>query len=253
MGKVKHMAPIKVLEVGIKKKKGFLYFLDKEGDISSVPMMLGNKKGEPQKIAKVGLRREAGHLYFIDKQGDISAAVMKGNHDEEKMNNEELLRLFHMRTNPDQSLDDLALKFKETPAAIRRKLRKLLGMSYIDYESKYMTHNKILNQAGSKAEAQGEGEVALEDAYWAQKAINAEKTGYIGEKPQQVSKSYSIEAIRKVHSKAYTSWSTKEDDDLKREYLKGVSTKELSEIFQRQESAIYARLRKLLIQETFQG
>ncbi len=71
------MATKKVAKVGIKKEKGFLYFVDKQGDISSAKMARGDKKGgAPKKVAKVGIKRETGFLYFIDKQGDISSAKM---------------------------------------------------------------------------------------------------------------------------------------------------------------------------------
>ena len=36
----------------------------------------GKKGGKPTKVAKVGLKKESGYLYFIDKNGDISRAVM---------------------------------------------------------------------------------------------------------------------------------------------------------------------------------
>jgi len=40
-------------------------------------MARGDKKGgAPKKVAKVGIKRETGYLYFIDKQGDISSAKM---------------------------------------------------------------------------------------------------------------------------------------------------------------------------------
>ena len=40
----------KIAKVGIKKEKGFLYFVDKQGDISSAKMARGDKKGGiPQK------------------------------------------------------------------------------------------------------------------------------------------------------------------------------------------------------------
>ena len=37
----------------------------------------GSKGGRPEKVAKVGVKREDGYLYFIDKQGDVSRAKMK--------------------------------------------------------------------------------------------------------------------------------------------------------------------------------
>ncbi|OGX07782.1 MAG: hypothetical protein A2Y03_03130 [Omnitrophica WOR_2 bacterium GWF2_38_59] len=40
-------------------------------------MARGNKKGgKPKKVAKVGITKESGFLYFIDKAGDISCAKM---------------------------------------------------------------------------------------------------------------------------------------------------------------------------------
>ena len=67
----------KVEKVGVKKEKGYLYFVDKHGDVSCAKMARGNKKGgSPQKVAKVGIKKQKGFLYFIDKQGDISCAQM---------------------------------------------------------------------------------------------------------------------------------------------------------------------------------
>jgi hypothetical protein len=34
-------------------------------------------KGKPQKVAKCGIRREEGFLYFIDKKGNVSKVKMK--------------------------------------------------------------------------------------------------------------------------------------------------------------------------------
>ena len=67
----------KVAKVGLKKQKGYLYFVDKKGDVSCAIMARGNKKGgKPKKVAKVGIKKKDGYLYFIDKQGDISCAKM---------------------------------------------------------------------------------------------------------------------------------------------------------------------------------
>lgn len=68
----------KIEKVGIKREKGYLYYLDKQGDVSCAKMARGSKKGgSPKKVAKCGIKREKGYLYFIDKQGDVSCAVMK--------------------------------------------------------------------------------------------------------------------------------------------------------------------------------
>ncbi len=71
------MAAKKVAKVGVKKEKGFLYFVDKNGDVSCAQMARGNRKGgKAKKVAKVGIKKEKGFLYFIDKNGDISCAQM---------------------------------------------------------------------------------------------------------------------------------------------------------------------------------
>jgi hypothetical protein len=67
----------KVAKVGVKKEDGYLYFVDKDGDVARVKMARGGKKGgKPQKVAKVGVKKQDGYLYFIDKNGDISRAKM---------------------------------------------------------------------------------------------------------------------------------------------------------------------------------
>lgn len=67
----------KVAKVGVKKAKGYLYFVDKRGDVSRAKMARGKKKGGSQeKVAKVGVKKKKGYLYFIDKKGDISCAKM---------------------------------------------------------------------------------------------------------------------------------------------------------------------------------
>lgn len=67
----------KIAKAGIKREKGYLYYLDKQGDISRAKMARGGKKGgAPQKVKKLGVKRQEGFLYFIDKQGDVSRAKM---------------------------------------------------------------------------------------------------------------------------------------------------------------------------------
>ena len=67
----------KVAKVGVKKAKGYLYFVDKKGDVSCAKMARGSKKGgSVKKVAKVGVKKQSGYLYFIDKHGDISRAKM---------------------------------------------------------------------------------------------------------------------------------------------------------------------------------
>ena len=67
----------KVAKVGVKKEKGYLYFVDKHGDVSCAKMARGNRKGgSPKKVAKVGVKKKSGYLYLIDRHGDISCAKM---------------------------------------------------------------------------------------------------------------------------------------------------------------------------------
>ncbi|MCU0652584.1 MAG: hypothetical protein MUC39_06575 [Candidatus Omnitrophica bacterium] len=68
----------KMMKAGVKREKGYLYYVDKCGDISCAKMARGSKKGgSPKKVAKCGIKRKEGYLYFVDKQGDISCAKMK--------------------------------------------------------------------------------------------------------------------------------------------------------------------------------
>jgi len=69
----------KVEKVGVKKEDGWLYFVDKKGNVARAKMVRGGKKKgkqKPQVVAKVGIKKESGYLYFIDKKGDISRAKM---------------------------------------------------------------------------------------------------------------------------------------------------------------------------------
>jgi hypothetical protein len=67
----------KLVKVGVKREKGYLYYVDKNGDVSCAKMARGGKKGgSPKKVAKTGIKREVGVLYFVDKDGDVSCAKM---------------------------------------------------------------------------------------------------------------------------------------------------------------------------------
>ena len=73
------IAAKKVAKVGVKKQKGYLYFIDKKGNVARAKMSRGkNKKGKAKQevVAKVGVKKEAVYLYFIDKDGDVARAAM---------------------------------------------------------------------------------------------------------------------------------------------------------------------------------
>ena len=67
----------KVKNTGVTKQSGYLYYLDKNGNVSRTRMARGaNKGGSPEVVANAGVTRESGWLYFIDKDGDVSRAKM---------------------------------------------------------------------------------------------------------------------------------------------------------------------------------
>ncbi|MFH1379180.1 MAG: hypothetical protein ABII23_02765 [bacterium] len=67
----------KVAKAGVKRADGFLYFIDKQGDISRAQMARGGKKGgKTEKVMKLGINKAKGYLYFLDKKGDVSRAKM---------------------------------------------------------------------------------------------------------------------------------------------------------------------------------
>lgn len=67
----------KVAKVGIKRKKGYLYYVDKKGNVVETKMARGKSKGGGGKVvAKPGVKKMKGYLYFVDKKGDVSCAKM---------------------------------------------------------------------------------------------------------------------------------------------------------------------------------
>lgn len=66
-----------VAKAGVKRREGFLYYIDKKGDVSRAKMARGGKKGgKPEKVLKLGIKKERGFLYFLDKKGNVSRAKM---------------------------------------------------------------------------------------------------------------------------------------------------------------------------------
>lgn len=73
-----------VKKCGVKKEEGFLYFVDKAGDISCAKASRGNKKGgKVKKVMKAGVAKEKGYLYYVDKNGDVSRSPMRNSGVEE--------------------------------------------------------------------------------------------------------------------------------------------------------------------------
>ena len=65
-----------VLKTNIKKESPWLYFLDKDGDISCGKMgalisVNPARYAKPEKVKRLGIKREKGFLYSINDDGDI--------------------------------------------------------------------------------------------------------------------------------------------------------------------------------------
>lgn len=69
----------KIQKLGVRKEEGYLYFVDKDGDVSRTRMSRARIKGRKaplEKVSVVRVKREKGYLYFLDSQGDISRSKM---------------------------------------------------------------------------------------------------------------------------------------------------------------------------------
>ena len=72
MGKV-------IAKTKIKRKKGYLYFLDKKGNVAMVQMKRAGKKTSKKQtvVSKTGIKRKKGYLYYLDKKGNVAEAKMQ--------------------------------------------------------------------------------------------------------------------------------------------------------------------------------
>ena len=72
MGKV-------IAKTSVKREKGYLYFLDKKGDVAKVQMKRAGKKANKKQtvVAKCGVKRKEGFLYYIDGKGNVCEAKMQ--------------------------------------------------------------------------------------------------------------------------------------------------------------------------------
>lgn len=62
---------------------------------------------------------------------------------------------------------------------------------------------------------------------------------------------YSVEACRMDHPNAYMPWTQEDEDKLEQLFCEGKTTQELSDIFQRKQSAICSRVKKLELEEKY--
>ena len=68
-----------IAKTGVKREKGYLYFLDKKGNVAKVQMKRAGKKTSRTQtvVAKTGIKRKKGYLYYLDGKGNVCEAKMQ--------------------------------------------------------------------------------------------------------------------------------------------------------------------------------
>ncbi|MFC1576633.1 hypothetical protein ACFL3J_03070 [Candidatus Omnitrophota bacterium] len=67
-----------ICKCSIKRKKGYLYFVGKNGCAYETKMARGKKKGGGRKVVhKCNIKRKKGCLYYIDKKGNVCEAKLQ--------------------------------------------------------------------------------------------------------------------------------------------------------------------------------
>ncbi len=63
---------------GVSREPGFLYYVDKQGNMTKTPMARAGKagKGKKEVLHKCGIKREAGWLYYVDSKCNVCRAKM---------------------------------------------------------------------------------------------------------------------------------------------------------------------------------
>lgn len=113
---------------------------------------------------------------------------------------------------------------------------------------------RVLNEFIAKAKIRKIVPALIQDAipkFWSVYVEYEEDKKELAAKKEDkvMSKSYSLGTIHRQYPRAYERWTDDEDARLKVEYGKGLGIQLLSEMFQRQPTAIRSRLRKLGIVE----
>jgi hypothetical protein len=72
-----HMANAeKVAKAGVTRESGWLYYIDKTGNIARSKMVRGGQKKKPgdkaEVVAKTGVTRDNNFIYFMDNNGDVA-------------------------------------------------------------------------------------------------------------------------------------------------------------------------------------
>jgi hypothetical protein len=67
----------KVVRLGIKKEKGYLYYLDQKGVFKVKMDSQGRASGKPALVKDLELPNQRGFLYFVDRDGDVARSPVK--------------------------------------------------------------------------------------------------------------------------------------------------------------------------------
>ena len=66
----------KVAKAGVTRESGWLYYIDKTGNIARSKMVRGGQKKKPgdkaEVVAKTGVTRDNNFIYFMDNNGDVA-------------------------------------------------------------------------------------------------------------------------------------------------------------------------------------
>lgn len=69
-----------IAKTNVKREDGYLYFINKNGDVARVKMARGGKKkgakGKQEVVAKANVKKQKGFLYYVDKKGNVCQAKM---------------------------------------------------------------------------------------------------------------------------------------------------------------------------------
>ncbi len=60
----------------IKREKGYLYYVGKDGYVWAAPMKY-NKKGRKKKVGKEKIKKEEGYMYYVGSDGYVYRARLK--------------------------------------------------------------------------------------------------------------------------------------------------------------------------------
>ncbi len=68
-----------VAKTGVKRQEGYLYFVDKHGNVARAKMSRAGRtksKAKVEVVARSGVKKQKGYLYFVDKKGNVCCAKM---------------------------------------------------------------------------------------------------------------------------------------------------------------------------------